>query len=123
MSYHEDCFFAAVSALATHGRVKQRLIIAYGEHLDEIEADNLPVVLQEPFRELRQKMYGVTPANGEGRVCASVRKMSKPQADQCATMILELYRELVRIGDSFQSPMPLPAEETDVIPPFLVKSG
>ena len=123
MSYHEDCLFAAVSALATHGRVKQRLIIAYGDHLDGIDEDDLPVVLREPFSELRQKMYGVAPANGEGAICASVRKMSKPQADQCASMILELYRDVIRMGDSLQSQMPLPEEEAAVIPPFLVKSG
>lgn len=123
MSYHEDCFFAAVSALATHGRVKQRLIIAYGDHLDGIDEDDLPLVLREPFSELRQKMYSVAPANGEGAICASVRKMSKPQADQCASMILELYRDVIRMGDSLQSQMPLPEEEAPVIPPFLVKSG
>jgi hypothetical protein len=123
MSYHEDCLFAAVSALATHGRVKQRLILAYGDHLDGIDEDDLPLALRETFSELRQKMYSVTPANGEGSICASVRKMSKPQADQCASMILELYRDVVRMGDSLQSQMPLSAEESSVIPPFLVKSG
>ena len=42
MSYHVDRFFAAVSVLAGHGHIKQRLIKAYEDHLDEISEDELP---------------------------------------------------------------------------------
>lgn len=130
MSYHEDRFYAAVSVLATHGPIKQRLMKAYGDHLEAVEVDELPIALQETFADLRQKMHGVLPTNGEGPICASIRKMSKIQADQCANMVLEMFRDIVRTDDKRTdgmvdtpvAPIPLRAEVVEVVPPFLVKS-
>ncbi len=123
MSYHADRFFAAVSVLVTHGPIKQRLMRAYEEYLEEIEQDELPVAVQESFAGLRRLMHGVTPANGEGPICASVRKMSKVEADRCAELLVEIFRDVVKYADDTQTLLPLVDEEISIVPPFLVKSG
>jgi len=123
MSHHEDCFYAAVSVLAAHGRVKQRLIKAYEEHLAQIDHDELPVPVQESFAELRSNMHRVTPANGESPVCASVRKMSKIEADECAEAIVALLRNVVRYGGGESKALTIDSAAADLPPPFLVKTS
>ena len=123
MSYHVDRFFGAVSVLVTHGPVKQRLMQAYEQYLEQMDTDELPLELQEPFAELQRRMHGVAPLNGEGAVCASVRKMSKDQADECACMIVALARQIANAEETQQANLPLTADEPTYVPPFLVKSG
>lgn len=123
MSYHVDRFHAAVSVLAGHGHIKQRLISAYEEHLDGISDDELPVAVQQEFADLRSLMHQVAPLNGEGPICASVRKMSVDEASDCAVSVVALYREIMRGSDSSQVALPLDREEPEAIPPFLVKSS
>ena len=123
MSHYENRFFAAVSVLASHGRVKHRLTNAYSEFLTDIDEDELPVAAKEKFSELRRQMQSVQPLNGEGHVCASVRKMSQVQADECANLIVGLYRDVLLMGDSPVEKVVPELKGTDVPPPFLVKSG
>ena len=123
MTNHVDQFHAAVSVLAGNGRVKQRLMKAYEEHLADIEAEELPVVLKQQFADLRSMMYRVAPLNGEGSICASVRKMSGREAAECARAVVSLYREMLRLDDN--NPVTLPVDQPDgePVPPFLVKSN
>lgn len=123
MSHHEDCFYAAVSVLAAHGRVKQRLIKAYEDHLAQIDHDEMPVPAQESFADLRSSMHRVTPANGESPICASVRKMSKIEADECAEAIVALFRDVIRFGGGESKTLPIDTAAVDLPPPFLVKSS
>ncbi len=76
MTNHVERFHAALTVLAGHGHIKQRLIKAYEENLVDINEDELPISIKQLFADLRSQMYGVTPLNGEGPICASVRKMS-----------------------------------------------
>jgi hypothetical protein len=121
MTYHVDRFHAAVSVLVGDGHIKQRLIKAYQENLDDIVEGDLPRELQPEFRELRSRMHGVAPLNGEGPVRASVRKMSVSDAGECAVMVAVLYGEVIRQAENLQDPLPL-HEAVDTVPPFLVKS-
>ncbi len=123
MSYHVDRFFAAVSVLAGHGHIKQRLTRAYEEHLAAIGEDELPIALKQAFSDLRHSMSRVAPHNGEGRICASVRKMSVEQASECAASIVSLYGELSRLGEGGRPLLPLEGDSTAAVPPFLVKSS
>ena len=123
MSYHVDRFFAAVSALASHGHIKQRLIKAFEENLVDISEDELPIALQEPFADLKQQMYRVAPLNGEGPICASVRKMSVDQASECAVSIVALYREMTSAELAGDSARALEGQQREPVPPFLVKSS
>jgi hypothetical protein len=121
MTYHVDRFYAAVSILAGDGHIKQRLMRAYQDNLDEISEDELPVDLKERFARLKTRMHHVTPLNGEGPICASVRKMSANEASDCAVSVVSLYGEVVRQSENLQDPLPL-QEEPQKVPPFLVKS-
>ena len=123
MSHHVNRFFAAVSVLVAHGPIKQRLIRAYEDNLVSIEEDDLPVAVQKSFARLRRMMHSVAPANGEGPICASVRKMSKVQADDCAELIVEMYGDVIRSDDEIGSALPISGKDHASVPPFLVKSS
>ena len=121
MSYHVDRFFAAVSALAGHGHIKQRLIKAFDENLAEIPDDELPLTVRKSYVELRSQMFRVVPLNGEGAVCASVRKMSIDEASDCAEAIVAICQQIVTLPDAAN--LPLDDQERAGVPPFLVKSN
>lgn len=121
MPYHVDRFYAAVSVLAGHGHIKQRLIKAYEENLGSIGEDELPISLKQAFADLKHQMNRVAPLNGEGPICASVRKMSVDEAAECAVSVVSLYGEIARLGDSGQDLAAFDGQ--DVVPPFLVKSN
>ena len=123
MSYHVDRFYAAVSVLAGHGHIKQRLISAYEDSLGAISEDELPIAVKQTFSDLKHQMNRVTPLNGEGAICASVRKMSVYEAAECAVLVVALYGEISRLGDSGQSILPLDGKDRSAVPPFLVKSN
>lgn len=123
MAKHVDCLYAAVSVLAGHGHIKQRLISAYEEHIDQIDDEDLPVACREAFAQLRERMHRVTPLKGESPVCASVRKMSPPEAGDCAVSLVELYRDVARYEKDSEPPLPLDADKAGKVPPFLVKSS
>jgi hypothetical protein len=67
-------------------------------------------------------MHREAPLNGEGSVCASVRKMSPVEAGDCAIAILSVYREMLRDGDDDSSDMQLDHGNRQAVPPFLIKS-
>jgi len=123
MSNHVKRFYAAVSVLAGHGNIKQRLISAFEDHLANIEDEEVPIPLKQGFTELRKTMSGVEPLNGEGHVRATVRKMSIPEADHCAKLMLDLYTDVLRYSDEAQETLPLKIGDQPLVPPFLVKSG
>ena len=123
MPHHIDNFFSAVSALAGHGHIKQRLIAAYEDNLEHIDEDYLPKPVRESFANLKDLMHSVTPANGEGPICASVRKMSVDEANQCAQIMVDLYGDMIRHSDSGQRALPLQIVDPAVVPPFLAKSN
>ena len=121
MTYHVDRFHAAVSVLAGDGHIKQRLMKAYQEYLDDIAEDDLPRDLRRSFENLRARLHQVAPLNGEGPVCASVRKMSVHEDSECAAAVVELYADTIRQAENLQDPLPL-HDDVAKIPPFLVKS-
>ena len=122
MTDHVDRFHAALTVLAGHGHIKQRLTKAYEDNLSDIHEDELPIALKQPFADLRQQMHQVAPLNGEGAICASVRKMSCDEASNCASSIVVLYGDLIRMNDDSQASLPLADAEEERVPPFLVKS-
>ena len=123
MSNHVDRFHAAVLVVAGHGNIKQRLIGAFEEHLSVVEDEELPVAIREEFAELKSLVTGVEPLNGEGRIRATVRKMSVPEADRCAHGLIELYSRLVRMEDKEEEVVPLNIGEPTGVPAFLLKSA
>lgn len=122
MTNHADRFYAAITVLAGHGHIKQRLIKAYEEHLGDIDEDELPIAMKQAFVDLRQSMHRVTPLRGESAVCASVRKMSPEDASECATGVVALYSELSRQRDQGAVALAQNDAEAARVPPFLIKS-
>ena len=122
MLNHVDRLKAALTVLAGHGHIKQRLIKAFEDHLADIDEDELPVVMKQPFADLRAQMQQVAPLNGEGPICASVRKMSTDEASECAAQVVALYGEISRLRDYVPTDLPLNEDAAVRVPPFLVKS-
>lgn len=122
MTDHVDRFHAALLVLAGHGHVKQRLIKAFEDHLAEIHEDELPIAMRQSFADLRYEMQRVAPLNGEGPICASVRKMSLQEASECAGRIVSLFGEISRNSADGQNALLLGDEEEIRVPPFLVKT-
>jgi len=122
MTNHVERLHAALTVLAGHGHIKQRLIKAYEDNLVGIDEDELPIAVKKSFTDLRRQMYFVTPLNGEDPICASVRKMSPVEAGDCAIAILSVYREMLRDGGDDSSEMQLGNENRKAVPPFLVKT-
>jgi hypothetical protein len=105
MSNDVNRFYAAVSVLGGHGRIKQRLVKAYEENLAGIEDEDLPNAVKQSFADLRHMMNRVDPVmKWEGRIRASVRKMSAAEADECAHKMIDLYRDMLRYSDNTQEP-------------------
>ena len=122
MPNHVNRFYAAVSVLAGHGRIKRRLVKAYEENLAVIEDEDLPDAVKQSFADLRHMMSWVEPVvKREGRIRASVRKMSVAEADECAHKMIDLYRDMIRYSYNAQQPMQI--EKQPAVPPVLVKSG
>ena len=96
MPHHVDRFGTALSVLAGPGHIKDRLIKAFDENLTDIDDATLPRPISRSFRDLRHRLTAVAPLNGEGPVCASVRKMSIMEADECARSLLGMYGEILR---------------------------
>lgn len=120
-----DRFYAAMTVLVGHGHIKQRLIDAYRDNLSTTDEEELPREMREDFSRLNARIHAVAPLNGEGRVCASVRKMSIFEASDCARDILAMYAGLVRAADDLEDDLPNTKEavEKAEVPPFLVKSA
>ncbi len=120
MSNYVNRFYAAVLVLGGHGYIKQRLVRAYEENLAFIEDEDLPIAVKQSFADLRHMMSRVDPVKREGRIRASVRKMSVDKADECAHKIIDLYTDMIRYSDDTQEPLPL--GDQPAVPPFLVNS-
>lgn len=123
MTNHVERFHAALLVLAGHGHVKQRLIRAFEDNLADIHEDELPIAMKQPFADLRQEMHRVSPLNGEGPICASVRKMSLEEASECAGRIATMFGELSCYRDDTQPALPRGDEDAVRVPPFLVKTN
>ena len=123
MSKYVHRFYTAVSVLAGHGHIKQRLVQAYEDSLIFIDDDFMLSALRPSFADLRRTMNQVDPLNGEGPICASVRKMSIEEADECAHRIIDLYGDMVRLSDSAKEHLSLHVEDKPTSTPVLVKAN
>ncbi|MCC7329723.1 MAG: hypothetical protein IT484_06160 [Gammaproteobacteria bacterium] len=92
-----DRFFSAVRSLSGDGPIKQRLVSAYKEHLEDLHEEDVPDSIRQKFTSLREALTAVGPTNGESAVHASVRKMSPVDAQRYTTSILLMLGELVRV--------------------------
>jgi hypothetical protein len=92
-----DAFFAAVRTLASDAPLKQRLVVAWVDSLATLDADELPEAIRPRFELLRVAVSSARATEKESSIEVSVRKMSPADASRCATAILEMFAELVRV--------------------------
>ena len=93
-----ECFHFATLELVRSTPIKQRLICAYRRHLAALPEDQLPSEVRESFGQVLRILRGVQPLPGEDAVAASVRKMSNQEADECASMIVEMFGLMCRFN-------------------------
>ena len=123
MTYVSDRFRRAVKVLAGNGHLKQRLIVAYENHLEDIADDELPQGARSSFASLQSLMHRVAPLNGEGPIRASVRKMSLAEAQHCAELIVGIFASVTTAREDRERPsLVAVAEQAADIPSFLTKS-
>ena len=95
MEFLTSRFLAAVSICSGELAIKQRLASAWMEHLDDINADDLPPSQRQTFVELRNAMYARKPLPDESAPCASIRKMSTQQVASYTNLIVAIYAGLL----------------------------
>jgi autonomous glycyl radical cofactor GrcA len=86
-----DQLESAVIALASHGALKDRLATVYTNHLGDIDAQELPLEVQQDFTELGKAMNAARALPGDNVVRASVRKFSNEEAQRYAALIVRIY--------------------------------
>ena len=96
MSLAWEKFQAAAITLSGSGRIKQRLAGAYLDNLAELDQKELPPEIQSEFVELCETLSKVPPTGNEGPVLATIRKMSRIEANACAQTIIAMYGTLAR---------------------------
>jgi hypothetical protein len=94
-----DSLHSATLELVRSTPIKQRLIAAYRRHLSLIHEEHLPAEARNSFTQVMRSLAGVPPLRGEDAVTASVRKMSNQEADDCATLVVELLGMVSRTAD------------------------
>ncbi len=122
MSYLTDRFKEAVVVLTGDGPLKQRLMAAYTEHLDDLESTELPPTLRATFNDLHAALHYVEPISREPSVKASVRKMSSSEVTVHAETIVMLLSDLIS-QDHRAEPLKAVSSEKKVPPSFLRRSG
>ena len=86
----------AVLSLARSGAIKDRLSDAYRNHLEHLDATELPDPWRAEFCACRDSLTREQPLRGEDAVRATVRKMSNEEAEAVAQCVVRLYGAWVR---------------------------
>jgi hypothetical protein len=86
----------ATAELARSGSIKERLVVAYLNHLSTLSETDLPRELREDFTGMTHAFNRVRPLPGEDAVHASIRKMSNEDADRYASRIVAMLGTVAR---------------------------
>ena len=86
----------AVVTLSGAGTLKDRLCLAYINHLQDLnlELADLPVELEREYALMSSAMHQACALPGESVVRASIRKLSNADAERFASLIVRLFSVL-----------------------------
>lgn len=116
----------ATRILTSADPIKQRLARAFSEHLDKIDATDLPRDTRVAFRDLVEKLTSACPMRGETAVVATIRKMSNEEAAACAQTIVQLLshcgRAQIPTADLPSGVVPLYPSLAESVPAFVAVS-
>jgi len=106
--------------------IKQRLARAFSEHLDKVDATDLPRDTRIVFRDLVEKLTSARPMRGETAVVATIRKMSNEEAETCAQTIVQLLshcgRAQIPAAELPSGVVPLYPSLAESVPAFVAVS-
>jgi hypothetical protein len=126
MSGNLQSFQRAVRVLVGPGAVKQRLIVAYLEHLQGVQAEDLPDEVCVEFAALQSAFCCVKPAGGLCAAEVAVRKMSEQEATAHAERILSMSTMLSRVihgaPEAVTPPRLRVVGDDDELPAFLSRA-
>ncbi len=126
MSGNLNSFHSAVRVLVGPGQVKQRLIVAYLEHLQGVESEILPDEVCVEFAALQSAFSCVRPAGGLCAAEVAVRKMSEQEASAHAERILSMFTMLSGANREAPESAALPrlrvVGDEDELPAFLSRA-
>jgi hypothetical protein len=86
----------AALSLARSGPIKDRLAVAFRNHLAFVNPEDLPAALRAEFRACHDALTRERPLRGEDAVRATVRKMSNQDADEVARTVVRLFAAIAR---------------------------
>ncbi|HTV80802.1 MAG TPA: hypothetical protein VMF03_21305 [Steroidobacteraceae bacterium] len=98
MSTAWDKFQGATLSLARSGSIKDRLTIAYRNHLSGVAEEELPREIREQFHDVRCSLTRERPQRGEDAIRATVRKMSSHEAETIAEKVVEMLSVMARVS-------------------------
>ena len=101
---------AAVTILTGHGALKDRLALAYSEHLEHLDQQELPDETQREFAELSLAMHRARALPGDTIVRASIRKLSNEEAQRYAALAVRMYG--LHMADLAAAPAPIRSATT-----------
>ena len=121
MSQIVERFEAAVQSLVGDGPIKNRLLTAYCENLEDLQHVDLPVPGNIDFGELHSALHRSDPVGKSDCVRVSVQKMSPTEAWWHAQTIVRLYTEVLALEQQAEQAAEASLEPVAEEPPrFLV---
>ena len=99
----------AVTILIGHGALKDRLALAYGDCLEQLDEHDVPEEVQDEFVQMTQAMHRARALPGDNIVRASIRKFSNEEAQRYAALVVRMYG--LRMADlaAVRTPLRAPA--------------
>ncbi len=80
--------------LVGEGPVKERLRIAFENHLQDLDESELPPGVREDYDRLHKALQKVKPIGPQNRIRATVQKMSAAEAARYAVTIFSMHLAL-----------------------------
>ncbi len=108
MSTAWDKFQGATLSLARSGSIKDRLTDAYRNHLAAVAEDELPREIRAQFHDVRCSLTRERPQRGEDAIRATVRKMSRLEAETIAEKVVEMLTVMARSSQHTRGPAATP---------------
>ena len=91
-----ECLHCATLELVRSPPIQQRVVCADRRNRSSLAEDPGPEEIRDAFEQVMRSLCGVQPLRGEDAVAASVRKMSNQEADDCATLIVEMFDQMCK---------------------------
>ena len=112
-------FRDAVLVLVGAGPVKQRLLLAFHEHLGHLSLDELPRDPRDPYATLAAAFHSTRRTGSLDAVSASVLKMSEAEACRHAQAVVRMFGCLNEVQPANRPAMLRAVPDDEDIPAFL----